>query len=257
MNPICVRNLMIGEGKPKICVPIVGKTEEEILKAAEAVCCSPAQLAEWRADWFEFVFDDRAVKSVLEKIREILGDMPILFTFRSKKEGGETEITYERYRELLVEIAATQLADMIDVEVFMSDSTADLMTELHKAGAVVVGSNHDFSGTPEKDEIVRRLCEMQEKGADIPKIAVMPQLKIDVMTLLAATLEMASQYAIGPIVTMSMSALGVSSRMCGEFFGSAITFATAGQASAPGQMEAEELQKILDLLHQSQSEKKA
>lgn len=251
MNPICVRNLMIGEGKPKICVPIVGKTEEEILKAAEAVCCSPAQLAEWRADWYEFVFDSVAVKAVLEKLREVLGDMPILFTFRSKNEGGETAITYEKYRELLVEVAKTQLADLMDVEVFMSEITADLITELHKAGTVVVGSNHDFSGTPEKEEIIRRLCEMQDMGADIPKIAVMPQSKIDVMTLLAATLEMTSQYAIGPIVTMSMSELGVISRMCGEFFGSAITFATAGQASAPGQMEAEELRRILNLLHQA------
>ena len=30
-----VRNLKIGEGIPKICVPLVGKTDEEIISEAE------------------------------------------------------------------------------------------------------------------------------------------------------------------------------------------------------------------------------
>lgn len=49
---------------------------------------------------------------------------------------------------------------------------------------------------------------MQELGADIPKIAVMPQSRKDVLTLLSATEEMASKYADRPIITMSMSATG-------------------------------------------------
>ena len=34
MNTVTVRNITIGEGRPKICVPIVGKTREEILNEA-------------------------------------------------------------------------------------------------------------------------------------------------------------------------------------------------------------------------------
>lgn len=37
MNPVVVRNVAIGEGIPKICVPIVGKTREEILDAAKKI----------------------------------------------------------------------------------------------------------------------------------------------------------------------------------------------------------------------------
>ena len=54
----------------------------------------------------------------------------------------------------------------------------------------MVVSNHDFEKTPSKEEIVARLQKMQELGADLPKIAVMPQCKKDVLTLLAATEEM-------------------------------------------------------------------
>ena len=115
----------------------------------------------------------------------------------------------------------------------------------------VVASNHDFDKTPEKEELVHRLCKMQELGADIPKIAVMPQNKKDVLTLLAATEEMASEHADRPIITMSMAGTGLVSRLCGEVFGSALTFGAVGKASAPGQMNAADLNTVLNLIHNS------
>ena len=92
---------------------------------------------------------------------------------------------------------------------------------------------------------------MQDLGADIPKIAVMPQNKKDVLTLLAATEEMASEYADRPIITMSMAGTGLISRLCGEVFGSALTFGAVGKASAPGQMNASDLREILTLIDKS------
>ena len=53
MRQVKVRNIEIGAGIPKICVPIAGVTDEEIMAAAEAVRDSAADLAEWRADWYE------------------------------------------------------------------------------------------------------------------------------------------------------------------------------------------------------------
>ena len=68
------------------------------------------------------------------------------------------------------------------------------------------------------------------------KLPVMPQNKRDVLTLLAATEEMVTDYADRPIITMSMAGTGVISRLCGEVFGSSMTFGAAKKASAPGQM---------------------
>ena len=79
----------------------------------------------------------------------------------------------------------------------------------------------------------------------------MPQERKDVLTLLEATEEMASEYAQCPLITMSMSGTGVVSRICGEIFGSAVTFGTAGRASAPGQVDADRLRESLLLLHES------
>ena len=152
--------------------------------------------------------------------------------------------------DINIKAAQTGYVDMVDVEIFTGDDIVRRIIEgAHAAGVKVVASNHDFFKTPEKDDIVRRLCKMQEMGADIPKIAVMPQNKKDVLTLLAATEEMASIHADRPIITMSMAGTGVISRLCGEVFGSALTFGAAAKASAPGQMGVEDLKQVLTLLH--------
>ena len=247
-----VRGVRIGEGIPKICVPIVGTTRDEILAAAKSFESVKKDVVEWRADWFEGVFDFAQVEAVLKELRRVLGNTPVLFTFRTANEGGEKAIEPAAYAELNKRAAATGLIDLVDVEAFTGDEVVrDIIESAHESGVVVVASNHDFEKTPEKDEIVRRLRKMQELGADIPKIAVMPQSRKDVLTLLSATEEMASKYADRPIITMSMSATGLISRLCGECFGSALTFGAVGKASAPGQMNASDLSEILNLIHTS------
>ena len=252
MNTVKVRNIEIGAGIPKICVPIVGVTREEILAAAETIKSTKADVVEWRVDWYEDIFDFAKTEETMKALREVLGETPILFTFRTSKEGGEKSIETETYVELNQNAAKTGLVDLVDVEAFTGDDAVKAVVETaHANGVKVIASNHDFHKTPAKDEIVSRLRKMQELGADIPKIAVMPQNKKDVLTLLSATEEMASEYAGRPIITMSMSGTGVISRLCGEVFGSALTFGAVGKVSAPGQMGIEDLTTVLGLLHKS------
>lgn len=252
MNPVIVRNVKIGEGIPKIIVPIVGVTRDDIVNEAKTFDSIPVDVVEWRVDWYEDVFDTEKVKETAAALREALKDIPILFTFRTSKEGGEKAIEDADYAALNKAVAADGNVDMIDVEVFTGDEIVkDIIDSAHACGVKVVASNHDFFKTPEKDDIVGRLRKMQELGADIPKIAVMPQNKKDVLTLLAATEEMSSEYADRPIITMSMAGTGVISRLAGEVFGSSMTFGAAKKASAPGQMGVEDLNTVLNLLHKS------
>lgn len=252
MNPVVVRNVKIGEGVPKICVPIVGETKEDIIQEAKTFEAIPVDVVEWRADWFEHVFDIGKVKDVLADLRAALKDTPILFTFRTSREGGEKAIEPEAYAALNKAVAETGNVDLVDVEAFTGDEVVrDIIEAAHASGVKVVASNHDFHKTPAQEEIVSRLRKMQELGADIPKIAVMPQNKRDVLTLLLATEEMTREYADRPIITMSMAGTGVISRLCGEVFGSVLTFGAAKKASAPGQMEVHDLETVLNLLHKS------
>ena len=172
-------------------------------------------------------------------------------TFRTSNEGGEKSIKYDDYAELVIRAAETGYVDMVDVEVFIgTDIVKEIIAGAHNAGVKVIGSNHNFNKTPDKDEIVERLRKMQDLGVDIPKIAVMPKGMKDVVTLLAATEEMHREFADRPIVTISMSEAGVLSRICGEAFGSAVTFGAAKNVSAPGQMEVNDLSAAIKLLHE-------
>ena len=178
MNTVKVRNIEIGAGIPKICVPIVGVTREEILAAAENIKSTKADVVEWRVDWYEDIFDFAKTEATMQALREVLGEMPILFTFRTSKEGGEKAIETGAYVELNQNAAKTGLIDLVDVEAFTGDEVVKAVVETaHANGVKVIASNHDFHKTPAKEEIVSRLRKMQELGADIPKIAVMPQNK--------------------------------------------------------------------------------
>ena len=250
MKPVTVRNITIGEGMPKICVPIVAEKKEEILEAAKQIVTLPVDVVEWRVDWFEEGYSSEAITEVLQELRPILGQIPLLFTFRTKTEGGEKTILPQLYSEILIAAAQTGMVDLVDVEIFTGDKTVRrIIKKVHRAEVKVIASNHDFEKTPAKGEIVRRLCKMQLMGADILKIAVMPQSDKDVLTLLAATEKMKRKYAKRPLITMSMSGRGVVSRLCGETFGSALTFGAAEKASAPGQVDVKALREVLEVIH--------
>lgn len=251
MRTIKVRNITIGDGIPKVCVPLVGQTREEILDGAKLLTGIHTDLVEWRADWFEDVFSIGKVMEIAIELREILGERPILFTFRTKREGGEKELSIEKYVELLQDVATTGLIDLVDIEALSCprELVQETIATAHKSGVVVIGSNHDFEKTASRQELVEKLKTLQELNVDIPKLAVMPNSKWDTLVLLEATLEMKEKYADRPLITMAMAKDGVISRVAGEIFGSDVTFGSVGKASAPGQLPSEELGQVLAILH--------
>ncbi|MEK4378415.1 type I 3-dehydroquinate dehydratase [Bacillus sp. FSL R5-0434] len=250
MNVLTIKGVSIGEGMPKIIVPLMGKTEKQILKEAEAVKLLDPDIVEWRVDVFEKADDSEAVIKMISKLRESLRDKLFLFTFRSHKEGGSKEMDVSSYIALLETAIRTKDIDFIDIELFLGEANVEALVSLAgENGVYVIMSNHDFQKTPAKDEIISRLRKMQELGAHIPKIAVMPKDAGDLLTLLDATYTMKTKYADRPMITMSMAGTGLVSRLSGEVFGSACTFGAGEEASAPGQIPVSELRNVLEVLH--------
>ena len=249
MASVKVRNLEIGAEFPKICVPIVDKKEEDIMESARNIVKAKADLVEWRVDWFEDIFDLEKVQEILEKLRQILGECPLLFTCRTAFDGGEIILTPQQYEKINLVAIESSYVDMIDIEIFNYPQVAmGLRDKAHSHNLIVVGSTHDFHSTPSKIEMVGRIVFMQKMGVDIPKLAVMPQNELDVLNLLEATEEIVREYGSTPVVTMSMGPQGVISRIAGKIFGSSITFGTVGKASAPGQLDVEELRTVMKIL---------
>ncbi|WP_077213556.1 type I 3-dehydroquinate dehydratase [Bacillus dakarensis] len=250
MSTLIIKDVRIGEGVPKVIIPLVGQTEDEITQEAKIVKSLKPDMVEWRVDFYEGVHHLESVSAMITKLRSIFDDILILFTFRSFKEGGNKEIDSSYYKKLIEHAIESKEIDLVDIELFMEEEIIlHLISAAKENGVFSIMSNHDFVKTPSKEEIIKRLCKMQEYGAHILKMAVMPASAGDVLTLMDATYTMKKEYADRPIITMSMGGTGVVSRLAGEAFGSACTFASGREASAPGQIPVEELRSVLEVLH--------
>lgn len=268
MNTLTIKHVTFGDGMPKICIPITGRNEAEIRKAAEKISALPHDVVEWRADYFEAVTDPDRLLRVLASLKKWLPGSLLLFTFRTKREGGVRGLSETCYLELCKAAAKSGLADLLDLELFTGAAVSGdadqrepseplytpdtallspVISMAHAHGCRVILSSHDFQKTPPEQELFRRLSLMEAAGADLAKLAVMPRNEQDVLTLLSATRK-ASDTLRCPVITMSMGRLGVLSRISGSLTGSCLTFGTAGEESAPGQLPAEALKKFLKLL---------
>lgn len=252
VTPLQVGALRIGEGAPRTIVPITGATAELALQQAAAIAASPStDVAEWRIDYLDIATDGKALVALGKRIARALQGKPMIVTFRTQAEGGSKPISDADYAALYSTLLRGEFAQLIDVEMFRDPTrVAALVAQAHKAGVKVVMSSHDFHATPAREEIVARLLRQEALGADVLKIAVMPQDAGDVLTLLQATWDV-RQRSSKPLLTMSMGGTGVVSRLAGETFGQALTFGMIGTPSAPGQVEVDQLQSVLQVIHAS------
>lgn len=243
-----IKNLELKKGLPKICVPLVAKDKEALQNELDALKEVDFDLIEWRIDHYEKVEEEKELLSALALIRQHLPDCILLVTFRTIYEGGN-KIT-EQYEEIYRLLIQTHQIEMIDIEYSRGDELfKKLLHFAHQHQVAVIASYHDFSQTPSQKEMWRCFENMKALHADIFKLAVMPKKMEDVLSLLEITYK-ANNYFNEPIITMSMSKLGFISRTSGEIFGSAVTFGSGQQASAPGQISANQLRQLLMLMHE-------
>lgn len=249
ITPVVVKGLTIGEGRPKIIVPVTGATVDDVLAHVDGLAGHHVDIVEWRADHLAALDRTDDVVAAAHMLVDRLAGVPLLFTCRTEAEGGAAAVADEGYGELVATLAASGTVDLVDVEYQRDRAVVDhLIDRAHAHRVAVVASNHDVAGTPPRDEIVARLQAMHDLGADICKIAVMPHSAADVLALLDATWIVHEQRSGRPLVTVAMGGLGVVSRLAGQVFGSAATFGMVGIPSAPGQVDADDLHAVLRLL---------
>ncbi len=232
MNAIKVRDLYLGSGRPKICVPVTVEDEQALEDMSASLAASCADLFELRAD----ACREDPVR-LLKLLRAAAGERPILFTIRTVQEGGAGDMGDEEYMRLNLE-AARKGADLVDLEYIrfreMGGKGIALLSQLKEAGAAVIGSFHDFQKSAPAYEITARLTAMQEAGFSLTKIALMPRSPEDVLELMKASLLMKEGLADRPYITISMGDMGRITRCAGSFTGSALSFGSEGKGSAPG-----------------------
>jgi 3-dehydroquinate dehydratase I len=240
----------VAAGKvPLICTPVVGRTEPAVLAETAAVLSKKPDLLEWRVDFFEGIGRTGEVVDLARKIRLAAGGVPIIFTRRSAMEGGEpTHITEAQVIDLYGAICESRTVDFVDYELANpSESVRAVRAASRRHGVGMIMSFHDFKRTPPLDEILGKFKHAERSGADVAKVAAMPQGLEDVLAVLSATLKASREVGI-PLISMSMGPYGSVSRMLGGLFGSAVSFAVGKSASAPGQIPVDDLRTVLAII---------
>lgn len=248
---IKIKQYTIGRGRPLICVPIVEIEKEQICRVAKDAVCQGAEVLEWRMDWFARIGQWSETEEILRDLAKVCQETILLCTFRSKPQGGERQLAEAEYIQLLQSIAESGYADLLDLEVFQCANASAVIQRLHQVKQRIIGSQHYLSHTPEKMQMRQELLQMREMGADIGKLAVMPQNSMDVLHLLGATIQIKEICPDYPLVTMAMGGLGTVSRLSGQVFGSCMTFASLGKTSAPGQLPLQDVTMILEKISES------
>ena len=244
---------MIGKTEmPLICTPLVGATEAAVMAELEQVLVKQPDAIEWRADFFTGIADQAAVIAVVNSIKETAAALPLIFTVRSAREGGQPiPLSDAEVIELCAAVCEQTAAEYVDCELRNNpEHIARLRQAAERYATKLIGSFHHFSCTPSWGELVEKMEEAQRYGLDVAKVAVMPQKLEDVLTLLSATLEAKQRLDI-PLITMSMGKYGAVSRLVGGVFGSSLSFAVGANASAPGQVPIEDLRAALEIVDRS------
>ncbi|MDE2479593.1 MAG: type I 3-dehydroquinate dehydratase [Betaproteobacteria bacterium] len=244
--------VVAGGSEPLVCAPLVARDLESLRAEAAAVLSKRPDLLEWRVDYFEALEDLACITQAARELRRLAAEVPIIYTRRSIREGGQAIRASEDVVSRGIEaVCAEATVDFVDCELSSEpEHFRRAQQAARSCGALLIGSFHDFQRTPTPAELAERFAKAQQLGADVAKVAVMPNHLDDVLTLLQATLD-ASRRVSMPLITMSMGPYGSLTRLFGWMFGSTVSFAVGASASAPGQIPIEELRTVLGVLQRS------
>lgn len=237
---IKMKDTVIGEGEVRVCVPIMPKHLNELLDTLKALKEERFDLLEWRADYYD---DGEDYDVALNCIHEAFGHKPIIFTYRMADEGGYKDISNTQYMTLCYKAVASGYIDAIDLQ--GKRDVAPIIEKAKAKGVTVILSFHDFEKTPEKESLLQLMMGFEEKGADLVKVATLANSKQDALRLMDACMEASLKCAY---IGIAMGDHGKLTRVCSDWFGSAITYAQACGATAPGQLSLREMHEIVNNL---------
>jgi 3-dehydroquinate dehydratase-1 len=218
-------------GVPRVAVPFSDRVAAEEVQALRR---RGLDVAELRVDRFRAVEPEH----VLAQLGRFEG-LPTLATVRLGSEGGAW--TRPEPERLALFRALVPHVDGVDVELAAGATAAEVVAAARAAGRLAIVSHHDFARTPEADELARVLARGRALGADVVKIATAVRGVADLRSLV----RLAIDHPEAPLVLIGMGEAGVVSRFVFAALGSLLTYAHAGEATAPGQLPFDETQALL------------
>jgi len=204
----------------KLIVSVMPRSLEEA-QTLDATRYLDADIIEWRADYLP----KEAILQVAPAIFEKFAGRELVFTLRTRAEGGEIDLSPEEYIHLIKEVAQLYQPDYIDFEYY---SYKDVFEEMLDFPNLVTSLN-----------------------PKLVKVAVMAHTEQDVLDLMNYTRGFKTLNPEQEYVTISMGKVGKVSRITADVTGSSWSFASLDEASAPGQISLANMKKIREILDEA------
>jgi 3-dehydroquinate dehydratase len=223
----------------KLVVSVMPKSLEEA-QAIDANRYVDADIIEWRAD---FLPKDEILQ-VAPAIFEKFAGRELLFTLRTRAEGGEIELSAQEYVQVIKDVTQLYQPEYVDFEYFGNKDVFDQMLDFPN----LVLSYHNFQETPEN--MMEILSELTSLNPKVVKVSVMAHTEQDVLDLMNFTRGFKTLNPEQEYVTISMGKVGKVSRITSDVTGSSWSFASLDVASAPGQISLSNMKKIREILNE-------
>lgn len=223
----------------KLVVSVMPKSIEEA-QGIDAMRYIDADIIEWRADFLP----KEAILQVAPAIFEKFAGRELLFTLRTRAEGGEIDLDSAEYVQIIKDVAQLYQPEYIDFEYF---SHKDVFEEMLDFPNLVL-SYHNFQETPEN--MMEILSELTSLTPKVVKVSVMAHTEQDVLDLMNFTRGFKTLNPEQEYVTISMGKVGKVSRITSDVTGSSWSFASLDEASSPGQISLSSMKKIREILNE-------
>ena len=223
----------------KLVVSVMPKSLEEA-QAIDANRYVDADIIEWRAD---FLPKDEILQ-VAPAIFEKFAGRELLFTLRTRAEGGEIDLSAQEYVQVIKDVTQLYQPEYVDFEYFGNKDVFDQMLDFPN----LVLSYHNFQETPEN--MMEILSELTSLNPKVVKGSVMAHTEQDVLDLMNFTRGFKTLNPEQEYVTISMGKVGKVSRITSDVTGSSWSFASLDVASAPGQISLSNMKKIREILNE-------
>ena len=223
----------------KLVVSIMPRNIEEV-QAIDVTRYEDADIIEWRADFLA----KEAILQVAPAVFEKFPGRELLFTLRTRSEGGEIDLSSEEYVQIIKYVTQLYQPDYVDFEYYTHKDVFDQMLDFPN----LVLSYHNFQETP--DNMMEILSELTSLTPKVVKISVMAHTEQDVLDLMNYTRGFKTLNPEQDYVTISMGKIGKVSRITSDVTGSSWSFASLDEASAPGQISLSSMKKIREILNE-------
>ncbi len=227
--------------KPKICLQLTSRTVEEIRSELD-IFGDACDAVEWRTDKNTGLqaYEPEAFVQMLRLIKTLCKGKTFFFSYTP--EPGKEEEGYQLLRH------AMGIVDFLDLDV-RDPLLRQLLREARRKHTRVLLTYSEMEKILTKEEISTAFLHMEKFPVDMLAILSFANTEEDAYAMLEGAYAYNQLRRHKPFLAIAMGEEGQASRICGGDFGSVMTYAGGSRITEPGQFNAHDLKRYMDMYY--------